>query len=135
MYGPAYAANVVGMVCMRPWEGWPARAFTSHKLIARGFPPDSNWMRRSTASTAEAGCPSWATTWVTMPRHRAVPAPPPNSPPPAPEKSFVSPDPRPTNSFALLMSMVAMDLGAPATILPNVESRPGSFDSRELRGP
>jgi hypothetical protein len=47
----------------------------------------------------------------------------------------VSPDPRPTNSFALLMSIVAMDLGAPATIFPNVESRPGSFASSEFRGP
>jgi hypothetical protein len=30
--------------------------------------------------------------------------------------------------------MVAMDLGAPATIFPNVESRPGSFASRRVQG-
>jgi hypothetical protein len=33
--------NVESIVCNNPLDGCPALAFESHKLIARGLPPDS----------------------------------------------------------------------------------------------
>jgi len=40
-FGIRYAAKVGSMTCMRPFDGVPAFAFESHRLIARGSPEDS----------------------------------------------------------------------------------------------
>src|SRR5882757_326759 len=55
--GRAYAANVDGIVCIRPCDGWPARAFESVRLMAFGFPPDSRMISVLSGPAHDAGTP------------------------------------------------------------------------------
>src|SRR5258708_14879525 len=71
-----YAANVDPMTCIRPLDGSPRCALMSHRLIARGLPPDSWFMRCSTGPRFDESLPSILRTRRITGAHRVTPDPP-----------------------------------------------------------
>src|SRR4051794_21409659 len=71
--GERNAANVVGMVCINPRDGGPARALLCQLFTAFGLPADSLLIRFRTPAVADSGSPSIRSACCTVPAQRAAP--------------------------------------------------------------